>query len=189
MSPRSIPNLNESKPPTILHSKRWIFGRRQAASIKVLISNLVLKCINFAPQLRKILPKPQRYWEIVLYRLYLYTHIIYIYTYIYRCVLYSNFIAQHSPSQFKHIIWFYSNFIGIYFFCIYLPHHKTTDSRSFPPLFTHVSRLGGWRRQPWRILWETPVMDTSIQMFGYLYGCRYHFFIEWFMDFIVVMMI
>ena len=79
---------------------------------------------------------------------------------------------MHNIQNHNSNILFYSDFI-----CIFFPHQKTTDSRSFPPNnppFTHL-RLGDWRRQPWRI-WEKRVMDTSIQMFSYLYGCRYHLF-------------
>ena len=114
----------------------------------------------------------------------------YIYTHIYRWVLYSNFIAQHSKSQLNHMIIFefYMYIFSKSFFPIKKPLILGVSPPPNNPPFTHVLRLGDWRRQPWRILWEKRVMDTSIHIFGSLYGCRYHFFIEWFMDVIMVML-
>ena len=140
------------------------FGRRQAASLKVLVSNLISR-----PNSERSYQSYRDIERIVLYRLYLYTH-IYIYIYIYM-----GLIFEFYCTTFKITIqtYYFIQILYVYFFRI----KKTTDSRSFPPNnppFTHL-RLGDWRRQPWRI-WEKRVMDTSIQMFSYLYGCRYHLF-------------
>lgn len=169
MSPWSIPYLHESKPPTILHSQRWRFW------FPIESRALTQKDLTKATE---ILRDRTNYIDSTC------THIYtYIYTYVYRWVLYSSFIVQHSKSQLKHII--------LFKFHMYVFSKINADSwSSHPPNsppFTHL-RLGDWRRQPWRILWEKPVMDTSIHTFGYWYGCRYHFFIWCFMDVIMVML-